>query len=169
MKRLVFSFCCVLLIGACSSTKKDSMNESDSGLVDSNIALDDKARFPDGGSIPLAKGGGLFPDIFFEYDSFSIPENHEGDMDRIASTLRSRPELHVEVEGHCDKRGTNEYNMALGEKRAKSVSSNLISKGVSRGQLSTVSYGEEIPLDPGEGESSFAKNRRAHFAVFQQK
>ena len=73
----------------------------------------------------------------------------------------------MEIEGHCDSRGTNEYNLALGKSRAKTVARYLVNLGVQPDQLSTITYGEEIPLETGESESSFSVNRRAHFAIFR--
>ena len=73
--------------------------------------------------------------------------------------------MSVIIEGHCDDRGTNEYNLALGEKRAQSAQSFLVELGIDASRLSTVSYGEERPLDAGTSEEARAKNRRAHFAV----
>ena len=75
--------------------------------------------------------------------------------------------IKVEVEGHCDERGTNEYNMALGERRATAAADYLRSLGVSGDRMRTVSYGEELPLDPRHNEEAWAKNRRVHFSVME--
>ena len=84
-----------------------------------------------------------------------------------ANYLKEKADLKICIEGHCDERGTNEYNFALGERRAKSVLEFLISRGVAADRLSIVSKGEEEPADPGKNEAAYAKNRRAMFLVTQ--
>jgi peptidoglycan-associated lipoprotein len=83
----------------------------------------------------------------------------------VADYLKKNPRAKIQIEGHCDERGTSEYNMALGERRATAVMNYLVSLGVSKGALSTVSFGKEKPLDPGHDEGAWAKNRRAHFVL----
>jgi peptidoglycan-associated lipoprotein len=82
-----------------------------------------------------------------------------------AAWLQDRPEVDVLIEGHCDERGTNEYNLALGERRAQSAKVFLVNMGIASSRLTTVSYGEERPLDPGHDEAAWAKNRRAQFVI----
>ncbi len=125
-------------------------------------------RFADG-NIPTAKEGGFFDDIFFTYDSAVVPPEYGEQIRQNAKVLSADPSLRAEVEGHCDKRGTNDYNLALGEERARAVAALLVSYGVSPNQLTTISYGEEIPLDPGDSDAAFAKNRRVHFALYRAK
>ena len=83
----------------------------------------------------------------------------------VADYLKKNPKAKLQIEGHCDERGTAEYNMALGERRATAVMTYLVSLGVSKAALSTVSFGKEKPLDPGHDEGAWAKNRRAHFVL----
>ena len=83
----------------------------------------------------------------------------------VADYMKKNPRAKVQVEGHCDERGTAEYNMALGERRATAVMTYLVSLGVPKAALSTVSFGKEKPLDPEYNEGAWAKNRRAHFVV----
>ena len=107
----------------------------------------------------------LNEDIHFEFDkSTLLPEAKEILRDKGA-WLRAFPDVSVIVEGHCDERGTNEYNMALGDRRARSVTSFLSDMGIAPGRLTTISYGEERPLDPQQNEEAWAKNRRAHFVI----
>lgn len=155
----------VLLAAAgCSS----SSGGKDGNISDSDLTLTDQNRFGEG-NIPGAEtGSGPFKDVMFLYDSASVPDEYQQQVHEAAQALQGDTTLHAEIEGHCDKRGTSEYNMALGERRAKAVASLLVSFGVPKSQLSTVSYGEEIPLDPADNETAYAKNRRAHFAVFRQ-
>jgi peptidoglycan-associated lipoprotein len=74
--------------------------------------------------------------------------------------------LKVQLEGHTDERGTAEYNLALGERRARAIFDSLVSQGIDRSQLETISYGEEVPLDPGHNEEAWARNRRVHFSAY---
>ncbi len=108
---------------------------------------------------------GAFEDIHFEFDRYSIRPEDEAILQRIAAWLRENEDVRVLIEGHCDERGTNEYNMALGEQRALAARRYLVGLGVEASRLSTISYGEERPLDPRSNEEAWAKNRRAHFTV----
>lgn len=102
-------------------------------------------------------------DVFFDYDSFLLSDSAKKALDAKVDFLSRYPKVNVTVEGHCDDRGTNEYNLALGERRAHSAWQYLVNSGVNQQRLSTVSYGEERPLATGETEAAWSKNRRAHF------
>ena len=104
-----------------------------------------------------------FSDIHFDFDQSFIREDAKATLREVADYLKANPAASILIEGHCDERGTAEYNIALGERRAESTKSYLVSLGVKSGALSTVSFGEEKPLDPGHDEAAWAKNRRAHF------
>jgi len=104
-------------------------------------------------------------DIHFEFDRSRLLPEGKKILRRKAKWLRTHHDVSVIVEGHCDERGTNEYNMALGDRRAGSAKSFLVDLGIARGRLRTISYGEERPLDPRHNEEAWAKNRRAHFAI----
>lgn len=151
---------------SCSKSKKSGTGE-DGGETISDEDLDvNSKRFGANGNIPLAAGGsGAFPDIHFDYDSSVIKSSDYDTLKKVANNLIEDSSLHADLEGHCDKRGTAEYNLALGEERAKAVATMLVSYGVPASQLSTISYGEEIPLDPKDSPEAYAKNRRVHFAV----
>ena len=99
--------------------------------------------------------------IYFNYDSDQIQDQYIGVMQALAQYLRDNPDSRIIIEGHTDERGTPEYNIALGERRARSVARYMQNLGVDINQLSIVSYGEEKPLDPGHSEAAWAKNRRA--------
>lgn len=99
--------------------------------------------------------------IYFDFDKSDIREEFKSVLEAHAAFLRAQTTVSVTVEGHTDARGTPEYNIALGERRAQSVQSYLANLGVAAGQLSVVSYGEEKPVDAGNTEDAFAKNRRA--------
>ena len=107
----------------------------------------------------------LNEDIHFEFDKSGLLPEGKKILRRKAKWLRTHHDVSVIVEGHCDERGTNEYNMALGDRRAGSAKSFLVDLGIARGRLRTISYGEERPLDPRHNEEAWAKNRRAHFAI----
>ena len=102
-------------------------------------------------------------DIFFEFDSSTISTEAEAILRAKAEWMQRNPSLAIVIEGHCDNRGTTEYNLALGERRAEGVKRFLIDLGVSETRIRTISYGEERPLDRGDGEAAWSKNRRAHF------
>jgi len=103
--------------------------------------------------------------VFFEYDSDDITPTAEQKLERKAAVLRANPGVRIRIEGHCDQRGSTEYNLALGQRRAEAVRAYLVNLGIDGSRLSTLSYGKERPLVEGEDEDSFARNRRAEFAV----
>jgi peptidoglycan-associated lipoprotein len=109
--------------------------------------------------------GGPLEDIHFEYDSANLNDQARSMLEKHALWLQSHRDAKVMVEGHCDERGTVEYNLALGEKRARAARDYLASLGVASGRLRTVSYGKERPLDTASTEAAWAANRRAHFTV----
>jgi len=104
-------------------------------------------------------------DIHFDFDKYNIRPDAAEILKRKAEWLKEHPNIHVLVEGHCDERGTNEYNLALGERRANSAKQFLLSLGADVACMSTISYGEERPIDPRHNEEAWAKNRRAHFVI----
>jgi peptidoglycan-associated lipoprotein len=103
--------------------------------------------------------------VFFEYDSSEISGDAPGVLEANAAVLKKYPSWTITIEGHCDERGTAEYNLALGERRAVASRAYLVSLGVSADRLRTVSYGKEFPFEPGHDESAYIKNRRAHFVI----
>ena len=104
-------------------------------------------------------------DIHFDFDKYDIRPGDAKTLDGNAGWLKSNPNHLVLIEGHCDERGTNEYNLALGERRAKSTMNYLVSQGVQASRITIISYGEERPLCTQKTEECWAKNRRAHFLV----
>jgi len=109
--------------------------------------------------------GSPLADIHFDYDSAALTEQARAMLERHAVWLQTRREVKVTIEGHCDQRGTVEYNLALGEQRARATWDYLVSLGVAPDRLRTVSYGKERPLDPRTTEEAYAVNRRVHFSV----
>jgi peptidoglycan-associated lipoprotein len=126
-----------------------------------------------GGSLDRFKSGmqpgegGPLADVHFDYDRYDLAEQERSTLQQNAGWLKQNPSAKVEIEGHCDDRGTVEYNLALGAKRAKSVKDYLVTLGIPSDRLSTISYGEELPLCHEENESCWQKNRRAHSVVLQ--
>ena len=104
-------------------------------------------------------------DVFFEFDKYDIRAEDAKTLDANATWLKANAENLVLIEGHCDERGTNEYNLALGERRAKAAMNYLVSQGVQANRITIISYGEERPLCNEKNESCWSKNRRAHFLV----
>lgn len=105
---------------------------------------------------------------YFEFDSYRISSQARDALDKNASWLKSNPTSTVQIEGHCDERGTTEYNLALGERRANAAKDYLIRQGIDRSRLSVISYGEERPLDPGHTEEAWGRNRRAAFVILSR-
>jgi peptidoglycan-associated lipoprotein len=103
--------------------------------------------------------------VFFGLDSSDVDDQGQQLLQANAEVLRRYPDWQLTIEGHCDERGTAEYNLALGERRAIAARTYLVSLGIDPDRLKTVSYGKEFPFDPGHTESAWAKNRRAHFVV----
>jgi peptidoglycan-associated lipoprotein len=110
----------------------------------------------------------MLKDITFDFDKYDIRPQDASVLKENATLLMKYPNMKVQIEGHCDERGTIEYNLALGERRANSCKNYLISLGVPRDRISTISYGKERPLDPGHTEEAWAKNRRAHIVVLSK-
>ena len=104
-------------------------------------------------------------DVYFDFDSSALGDMAKEVLSRKAEWLRMVTDASVIIEGHCDERGTSAYNIALGDRRAESAKAFLLDLGIDANQLSTISYGEERPVDTGKNEESWAKNRRAHFVV----
>jgi peptidoglycan-associated lipoprotein len=107
----------------------------------------------------------LLKPAFFPLDSSELDDQGRAIVSANADILKKYPTWMVTVEGHADERGTAEYNLGLGERRAAAVKAYLVSLGVSADRLHTISYGKEFPFDPGHDESAYSKNRRAHFVI----
>jgi peptidoglycan-associated lipoprotein len=112
----------------------------------------------------LNKNSPLKP-VYYELDSSDLTPANLKTLDENAALMKRYPSWTVTVEGHCDERGTAEYNLALGERRAVAARAYLVSLGIAADRLRTVSYGKEFPFDPGHDEAAFSKNRRAHFVI----
>jgi len=117
------------------------------------------------GSIDEINRNSPLKPVFFDYDSADLSPAAKTALDENAGVLKKYGTWVLTVEGHCDERGTPEYNLALGERRAVAARTYLVALGVAADRLRTVSYGKEFPFDPGHDEPAWAKNRRAHFVI----
>ena len=106
-----------------------------------------------------------FSDAFYDFDSYALRADTQAALDKDARVLRDNPDVSITIEGHCDERGTVEYNLALGEKRANAARDYLVNAGVPIARIQTISYGKERPFAEGHDEAAWAQNRRAHFVL----
>ena len=125
-------------------------------VVEEEVVVVPVARIPD---------AVMQEDIYFEFDKSTLTPAAQDNLMRKAEWLRENPDTMVTIGGHCDDRGTNEYNLALGDRRAESAKAFLVDLGIDASRLTTISYGEERPVDPRNNEEAWAKNRRDHFEV----
>ena len=110
----------------------------------------------------------MLKDIHFDFDKYNIQPREAETLKENSALLKRYPGMKFQIEGHCDERGTGEYNLALGERRANSAKKYLVSLGIEPGRISTISYGEERPFDQGHSEDAWTKNRRAHFVILKK-
>jgi peptidoglycan-associated lipoprotein len=168
--RVVMAFLLVLpLAGACK--KKGPRPGEEGGAGAAGLGEEGLAG---GSSLERAKRGlgpeenGILGDVHFSYDSYELDSTARDILARNLEWLRQNPRAKVELEGHADSRGTIEYNLALGAKRAKAVKDHLVTQGVASDRLSTISYGKELPLCHEENETCWARNRRVHAVILGQ-
>ena len=165
LRMMVAIFMGLFLFVGCSSTSQEPVQQQEP-LEEPAAPAQPKAKAPvdfaPGGLDPIDSRGRPISRIFyFEYDKAVLSAADLASLELHAKILRRNSGRSLVIEGHCDERGTREYNLALGEQRANAVRSFLSSAGVSSRQIETVSYGEEQPSDPGHNESAWSKNRRA--------
>jgi peptidoglycan-associated lipoprotein len=139
----------------------DAEAEAEAALSGEDIPLDE----PPEDVLYIEAEPDVFENIHFDYDKYDIRPRDEVILQGIAGWLKEHDTKRVLIEGHCDERGTNEYNMALGEQRALAARRFLVGLGIESSRLVTISYGEERPLALGSTEDAWARNRRAHFVV----
>ncbi len=113
----------------------------------------------------IARQRGWIRDAFFAYDASTLDSSAQEALRASATWLRDNPQFRIRIEGHCDERGTEQYNLALGDHRAETAASYLATLGVDRSRIETISYGEERPFEQGSNESAWAQNRRAHLVL----
>lgn len=162
MKKLAFSVLLAAGLFACSKPKapEPAMNE---GAQTTSAGTSTPATGVETDTPALSEAELADFTVYFDYDSWTIrPESRET-LTRVGTALKNSQDVRIQIEGHCDERGSNEYNLALGERRARTVQDFLTAEGVSSDRLSTISYGEERPAVQGSGENVWAQNRRAEF------
>ncbi len=156
--------CFTLGLAGCSSKKNQSLEPVGGtpagGDLTSKSTLD---QFANTGTI--GGEGGPLSDIHFGYNDYTVQPQDSSVLRSNASWLQAHPNANVQVEGNCDERGSEDYNIALGAKRAQSAKDYLTTLGISPGRISTISYGKELPLCQEHDESCWQRNRRDHFVV----
>ncbi len=188
-KRTPFYFLCIascvmLLFGGCAK-KATTTGEAGTGVPLEQIQGQEQAGAGEGniqegvvGSEGIREPGSKtaisegrtsapFLPVYFDFDRYTIRPDMISRMEHNAKVMLDHPDIKVEIQGNCDERGTNEYNLALGEKRAKAARDYMVNMGVDPGRISIVSLGEEKPLDPGHNEEAWAKNRRDDFVIYR--
>jgi len=154
--KLLMAIFAAIVLSACASTSnQDSEDTSDTA---STVIVDDAANTVDE-VVDADPEAGLVSVFYFDFDQSSLTYEARAALDAYAAVLRDNPRA-IRLEGHADERGTREYNIALGERRAQSVADYLTTSGVSSSLIETVSYGEERPAVPGTGDSAWSQNRR---------
>jgi peptidoglycan-associated lipoprotein len=121
------------------------------------------------GKSPITPASSPLKDVYFDFDRYDLNADARTILRGNADWLKSNPRARVEIEGHCDERGTGEYNLALGAKRAQAVREYLTSLGIDGARLSTISYGEEIPICKEQSDDCWRQNRRARFVILQDR
>lgn len=139
--------------------------EGDSTFAEGDIPLDGSVRFE---TLERVTDAGEYAPVYFDYDAYNIPGGESMKISAVAELLKVNAAIVLVVEGHCDERGTNEYNMSLGEYRGQSVRDQLIALGIDGARIQTSSFGEERPADAGHDEGAWSRNRRAEFAFYRR-
>jgi peptidoglycan-associated lipoprotein len=170
--RIISLLSVLVLVAGCAGC---SSNPKDSGAITTDGDMTPAATAPIDGS--AMNGAGPAPGtqqdlvvsvgdrVFFGYDKYDLTPEARATIEKQAQWLKTYPHLNVSIEGHCDERGTREYNLALGEKRAMAVRNYLIALGIESSRLQTISYGKERPAVTGSDETSWAQNRRGVLVV----
>ena len=166
--QLVSILVLALTIGACGSKKKtDDQGISTTPVSEAPPQIESTPMNFDAAGSDSGKINGL-ETIFFDYDKSSLSGNTKKSIASNAQWMKQNAKTNLQIEGHCDSRGSIEYNLSLGERRAQSVKSYMVSLGIPAARLSVISYGKEKPLVQGESDSAYAKNRRANFVPLAQ-
>lgn len=150
----------LLAVGCASNKPKNAQDAGADGANGANNGLTLELN----GDSDSNKAGGL-QTVFFAFDSSALDASAKSTMQSNADFLKSNAKVDIQVEGHCDERGGRQYNLALGERRAKAIRDYLVALGVESKRVSTISYGNERPVAEGHDESAWSKNRRANFVV----
>ena len=155
----------VFFLAACSTTPKDTADSSGSGSTSTSSDVSSSAETTESASIEPGSQEDLIVNVgdrvFFNYDSSELDTDAQELLQDQVAWLKQYSDVSIIIEGHCDERGTREYNLALGEKRAQSVKNYIINLGISADRVSTISYGKERPAVVGSNDGAWAQNRRS--------
>jgi peptidoglycan-associated lipoprotein len=180
---LVLSIVCALMFAGCAPkvvqptykttpdqgtavTKDDSGKDRSGGVTAEELARAERDRLR---MLEEQMRSSLSQqDIYFEFDSYAVQGSELPKLQAVGNWLKQSRTTKIAVEGHCDERGTVEYNFALGQKRAEAVKDHLVKMGIEGARIKTISYGKETPATTGHSEDAWAKNRRAHFTIDQK-
>ncbi len=166
---VVFALC--LVVGLSSCSKKDVKPDEPGFSPTEGAAADDMDAAAAAPALSAGDASAAAPEldtVYFAFDSYSLSGEGREALKKNAQWLGENPASTIQIEGHCDERGTTEYNLALGERRANAAKEYLQKVGVDSSRISVISYGEERPLDSGHDESAWARNRRASFVVLSK-
>jgi peptidoglycan-associated lipoprotein len=159
-----------LAFALASCSKKEVV--SDEPLINpsdtSGAAASEAAPVASGNAGDAGMAASELQTVYFAFDSYSLNADTKSQLKNNLNWLKANPNAKVQVEGHCDEKGTVEYNMALGDRRANAVKNFLVKSGIEKGRIDTISYGKERPADPGHDESAWSKNRRAVFVLLSK-
>jgi len=148
-----------------SATKEQTMAAKQSGAEEKRTAKEGPATATTEEAAAMAKREKIFVDIHFDFDKYNLKPEAREILKKQGDWLASHATASVLIEGNCDERGTEEYNLALGQRRADAAKKYFVELGLDKKKIKTISYGKDRPLDPGHNEEAWAKNRRDHFVL----
>lgn len=156
-----------LVIASCGGPKDEPIVEEPVQVVEEPVVTEPEPE-PEPPPPPPKMKESQLKTVYFDFDKFNLRSDAKADLDYNFNLMNEFPDAIIKIEGHCDERGTVEYNLSLGEKRAKAAMDYLTGLGINPARLSIISYGKERPVDPGHNEAAWAKNRRAEFKIISQ-
>jgi len=167
-KKKLLLLSCIVRVAGCATNKElvqhdTQQQEIHSAALENNNVAEPSVRFDDWQSIPELQT------VYFDYDSYNLRQDSRHIVQKNAQYLSDRQDIEIIIEGHCDDRGTTEYNLALGQSRATAVRKYLGWLGINQERIRTISYGEEKPIDARTCKEAWAKNRRAEFKIMSLK
>jgi peptidoglycan-associated lipoprotein len=158
MRKITALLAALVLAAACETASDADAGKAGAGSTSTGTAQTGAAKMTPGSAADFVATAG--DRVFFDYDKFSLKADARATLEKQAAWLKKYPAVTLSVEGHCDERGTREYNLALGERRANAARDYLVSLGVSKDRVKTISYGKERPVAMGSNEAAWAQNRR---------
>lgn len=163
----ISTLCLIVALAACS--KKDVVQDEPAfGASGDGVTAPSNESVGTEGAGDAGTPSGDLRTAFFAYDSYALRGDAREALKYNANWLKEHPSATIQIEGHCDERGTTEYNLALGERRANAAKDYMQKLGIEANRITVISYGEERPSDPGHDESAWSKNRRAAFVTLSQ-